>query len=814
MITEKKPEEQFVFITGASQGLGNPFAEGLPKRKIKNRRQFKYLIFSVISLFVSLSAVAQQPTQSIRGTVIDNASNAPLPFVNIVIQNTNKGTFSDSSGNFILQNISVGRYNIQVSMTGYEPIILNEIQVTSGKEVFLNISLKENITSLAEVVVKPKVNKEQPLNSTATVSAKMLSVEEAKRYAGGFDDPARLVSAFAGVSSNVSNNAIVVRGNSPQALQWKLEGVEIPNPNHFADLSAFGGGGLTALSSQLLANSDFFSGAMPAEYGNALSGVFDIFMRKGNNKKAEHTLQVGLLGLDVASEGPFKKEGKSSYLFNYRYSTLALLEPLLPENAGGTKYQDLSFKLNFPTKKAGTFSIWGIGLIDKSGAEAKTNSSEWKYDTDKENQDVKQYMGAVGLSHKILLNKKQYIKSSISTTINGIDFITESMNNNLSTSPKNKVDNKNYNLVLSSFINSKISTKHTNKTGFVITNMNYDLLLKNALPIGSPLQTIVAEKGNSNLLSAYSNSTFNVNEKLIINAGINTQLFTLSNHYTIEPRIGAKYQFASAQSFSLAYGLHSRLERLNYYFVKNNDAESINKNLDFTKSHHFVMGYDVSLSEFTHLKVEAYYQYLFNVPVIADSSFSMINQQNDWFFNGKLQNTGNGKNFGADITFEKYLSQGYYYMLTASLFNSKYKGGDNVWRDTRYNRNYAFNFLIGKEWQMGKNKQNVLGINARLSYQGGDHYSPINSTLSHQKQDVVFDETKAFSQQVSPAFTSHFTASYKINRKKSAQEIAIKIINATQYKEFMGFQYNYQTKKVDENREAIFIPNLSWKIEF
>jgi len=303
-----------------------------------NLQMYRQLIFSVISLFVSLSVFAQQPTQSIRGTVIDNASNVPLPFVNIVIQNTNKGTFSDSSGNFILQNISVGRYNIQVSMMGYEPFILKEIQVTSGKEVFLNISLKENITSLAEVVVKPKVNKEQPLNSTATVSAKMLSVEEAKRYAGGFDDPARLVSAFAGVSSNVSNNAIIVRGNSPQALQWKLEGVEIPNPNHFADLSAFGGGGLTALSSQLLANSDFFSCAMPAEYGNALSGVFDIFMRKGNNKKAEHTIQVGLLGLDVASEGPFKKEGKSSYLFNYRYSTLALLEPLLPENAGGTKY--------------------------------------------------------------------------------------------------------------------------------------------------------------------------------------------------------------------------------------------------------------------------------------------------------------------------------------------------------------------------------------------------------------------------------------------------------------------------------------------
>ncbi|REK05818.1 MAG: carboxypeptidase-like regulatory domain-containing protein [Bacteroidetes bacterium] len=811
---EKKGEEQFVFLTGASQELGNPFAEGLIKRKLKSRRQFTYPIFLLISLFMSLSIFAQQPTQSIRGTVIDKASNVPLAFVNIVIENTTKGTVTDSLGNFTFQNIIVGRYNIQVSMVGYEPLILKEIQVTSGKEVFLNIALKETAASLAEVIIKPKVNKEQPINSTATASAKMLSVEEGKRFAGGFDDPARLVSAFAGVSSSISNNAIVVRGNSPQALQWKLEGVEIPNPNHFSDLSAFGGGGLTALSSQLLDNSDFFSGAMPAEYSNALSGVFDIFMRKGNNKKAEHTLQVGLLGIDIASEGPFKKQGKSSYLFNYRYSTLALLEGLLPDNADGTKYQDLSFKLNFPTKKAGTFSVWGIGLIDKSGAEAKKNTSEWKYDTDLENQDVKQYMGAVGVTHKLFLNNKQYIKSSIATNINGIDLNTERLSNNLTVLPKNKVNNKNYNIVLSSFINSKISAKHTNKSGFVVTNMNYDLLLKNAEPTGTPLQTIVFEIGSSNLLSAYSNSTFTINEKFTINGGINTQLFTLNKHYTIEPRAGLKYQIAPAQSISFAYGLHSRLERLSYYFVKNNGGEGVNKNVDFTKSHHIVLGYDVSLSEFVHLKVEAYYQHLFNIPVIADSSFSMINQQNDWFFNGKLQNSGKGKNYGVDITFEKYLSKGYYYMITGSIFNSQYMGGDNIWRDTRYNRNYVFNFLIGKEWQTGKNKQNVLGLNARLSYQGGEHYSPINTMFSSQNQDVVFDETMAFSKQVSPAFTSHFTASYKINKKRSAQEIAFKIINATQYKEFMGFQYNHQTQKVDEHREAIFIPNMNWKIEF
>ncbi|HKJ80872.1 MAG TPA: hypothetical protein VJ954_02515, partial [Ignavibacteriaceae bacterium] len=292
--------------------------------------------------------------------------------------------------------------------------------------------------------------------------------------------------------------------------------------------------------------------------------------------------------------------------------------------------------------------------------------------------------------------------------------------------------------------------------------------------------------------------------------------FTLNNHHTLEPRIGIKYQFAPTQSISFAYGLHSRLERLNYYFAKNSlyGNEAINKNLDFTKSHHLVAGYDRSLSEFTHLKIEVYYQQLFNVPVMKDSSFSFINMQNDWFFNGKLQNTGKGINYGIDITFEKYLSQGYYYISTASLFNSRYTGGDNVWRDTRYNRIYALNFLFGKEWQVGANKQNILSLNVRMSYQGGDHYSPVNEAASEASEEAIFDETKAFSKQFSPALISHFTASYKMNRIKAAHEIALKLLNVTMYKEFSGFQYNFHSRTVDEKRDALFIPNLSYKIEF
>jgi len=378
------------------------------------------------------------------------------------------------------------------------------------------------------------------------------------------------------------------------------------------------------------------------------------------------------------------------------------------------------------------------------------------------------------------------------------------------------VNNRNYSFVVSSFINTKIHAKHINKTGFVATGMIYNMLFNNAVPTGSQLQTIISERGFSTLLAAYSNSTFHFSQKFTLNAGINAQIFTLNKHYTLEPRLGIRYKLGASQSLSLAYGLHSRLERLNYYFIKNRRFGSgfINNNLDFTKSHHLVIGYDISFSEFTHLKAEMYYQHLFNVPVFADSSFSIINQQNDWFFNEKLQNSGSGKNYGTDITFEKYLSRGFYYMFTTSVFSSKYRGGDHILRDTRYNRNFAINLLLGKEWQSGNHKQKIFSLNARFCYQGGEHYTPVDIKASNDAQLAVFDGKRAYSGQFSPAFTCHFTATYKINKRASVHEIAIKIINATNYKEFSAFLYNHQTYKVDEVRDALMLPNLSYKIEF
>ncbi len=442
----------------------------------------KQLLAIMMANLLCLAGTAAQTLQTVRGIVYEDATGSPLEYAMVKVMNADPsiGSMTDSLGRFSLR-VPVGRHDIEVSFLGYEPVMLKEILVGSSKEVVLNIGMTERLTTLDDLVVTALVNKAKPLNSMAIAGGRMLSTEEAGRYAGGMDDPARLVSAFAGVSSNVGNNGIVVRGNAPRSLQWRLEDVEIPNPNHFADVTTFGGGGFTSLSSFVLGNSDFFTGAFTAEYSNALSGVFDLNMRNGNCNRWEHAFKVGVLGIDLSSEGPFKKGYGGSYIVNYRYSTLSLLSPLLPDDAGGTNYQDFAFKVFLPTKRAGIFTVWSTGLVDGSGTEVEKDRDKWVYDQDMENQDVKQYMVASGIGHRLNFNGSGFLKSSFAVTVSGLDMHTERMNPQTDVlQPKDKMKSTYWNFVLSSAFQKKYGSGHTNRTGIRVTGMKYAMDVLNS----------------------------------------------------------------------------------------------------------------------------------------------------------------------------------------------------------------------------------------------------------------------------------------------------------------------------------------------
>lgn len=755
----------------------------------------------------------EKPTQTVRGIVLDSKTNAPIEFATVRIMNVGSlGSTTDSLGRFRIDNVPVGRCNIQTSYVGYNTNIFNEIPVTSSKEVYMEITLDENIHSLAEVVIQPEIKKDKPLNAMTITGGRMISMEEAGRFANGFDDPARLSSAFAGVAGDVETNAVAIRGNSPQFTQWRLEGVEIPNPTHFADLTGLGGGFLSALSTQVIGNSDFYNGAFPSEYSNALSGIFDMQIRNGNNQKYEHTFQLGILGIDLASEGPISRKHGSSYIFNYRFSTTSLATG----NDMNLKYQDLSFKLNFPTRKAGTFSIWGIGLIDRYKPEA-IDRDEWETQGDRQSGNTAFDKAAGGLTHKYLINADTYIRSSLAATYSKDRTRADQMTEDDKLVHVGDIRNSKWDIVFNSYLNKKFNSNHINRTGITVTGLQYDLDYKISPNFGLdiPMEQISKGNGGSCVLSAYSSSVINLSNHLTTSLGITAQYFTLNKNWTVEPRAALKWSFNPKHALALAYGLHSRREKLDYYFVEqeaNGKTES-NRYLDFSKAHHFGLTYDWNINSYMHLKVEPYYQYLFRIPVEENSSFSIINHQS-FYLDRILKNRGSGVNYGIDITLEQYMKNGFYYMITASLFKSKYKAGDNIWRNTRLDKNYLLNILAGKEWMVGRNKQNVLSLNGRIFFQGGDRYTPVDEGKSMIEHDIKFDETRAYSKKFDPSINGDISFSYRINKKKISHEFSIKMLNVGMRTGMHFYQYNEKTHKIEKKDGSGLIPNISYKIYF
>lgn len=395
---------------------------------------------------------------------------------------------------------------------------------------------------------------------------RMVSMEEAGRFANGFDDPARLASAFAGVGGNVGSNAIAIRGNSPQFTQWRLEGVEIPNPAHFADIGELGGGFLSALSTQVMGNFDFYNGTFSAEYNNALSGVFDTYMRNGNNRNYEHTFQYGLLGIDLASEGPISKKRGSSYIFNYRFSTTSLATG----NDVNMKYQDLSFKFNFPTKKIGTFSIWGLGLFDRN-KEKEEDPEKWETQVDRQSGETNFEKVAGGLTHKYNIDLSTYLRSSLAATYSHDRTIYNQLTlDQANIIPVGDIQNSKWDIVFNTYLNKKFSSRHVNRTGISVTGLRYNLDYKVSPDFGldKPMERIAKGEGNSSVFSVFSTSLVDLKPNLVASIGLTSQYFNLNENLTIEPRASLKWKFRPHHSLAVSYGLHSRREKLDYYFVE------------------------------------------------------------------------------------------------------------------------------------------------------------------------------------------------------------------------------------------------------
>jgi len=761
----------------------------------------KYLML-IASLFLFQIANAQY-TQTIIGKVIDESSQQELPGATIVVSDLSSqiGTTTNERGDFKLDNVPIGRRTIEISFLGYETIIIPSVMLTTGKELVLNVEIKESVVALKEVVVA-STNKHRAQNTMATISARSFSVEETRRYAGGLDDPGRLVSVYAGVSDgNVESNGIIVRGNNPSGVVYRIEGVDVGNPNHFAGEDLLGGGFVSVLSNHVLGNSDFLTGAFPAEYGNALSAVFDMKLRNGNTNKYEHSFQIGAMGIDLSSEGPIGKEKRASYVVNYRYSTFGLMGNFVPKGSGLPAYQDISFKLNCPIKN-GTISVWGTGGLDE-------------YQFNKEIDD-KYKCGIGGFSFKKILNESTYINSSLAVNAytKSNRLYEEIDSENLL---KHRMENLDGKYTFSTYVNKRLSKRHQNRTGVNVLSPFYSFDNKLREKQSPSLVQLSDAKGNSFQLQFYSQSKYNITDKLIVTPGIHFQYFELNKKFTYEPRIGISYAANERQTISFAYGKHSQTQMLNLYFVEktiNNIVEKPNQNLDFTIAHHFIGGYEFKINENTRVKIEPYLQLLTNVPVIADSSFSTLNFEVANTFNEALVSKGTGRNIGIDFTLERFLHNNFYYLFTASVFDSKYKGGDGVERNTRYNKNYMINALAGKEWALGPNHMNFFGINGRVYLKGGDRYGNLNPVASQQAQELILNDKGLFDLKYPITGRFDISLTYTRNKPKSSHIFALQILNVTGSAIRYFSVYNSELNTMEQSVERFVMPSISWKVEF
>jgi len=783
-------------------------------------------LVALLSIF-SIQAQAQS-TQTVRGRILDDVSKTPLIGVNIRVVSITEsvvGAATDVDGYFRIDHVPLGRHSFHISYIGYEEQTVPDVIVTAAKEVILNINLIESVNQLNEVVVTANTREDKTAtnNELAVVSARSFNVDDTKRYAGALGDPSRMAANFAGVvGGNDSRNDIVVRGNSPTGMLWQLEGLNIPNPNHFGALMSTGGP-VSMLNNNNLDKSDFMTSAFPAQYGNATAGVFDIRLREGNNQKREWLGQVGFNGFEVGGEGPFKQGGRGSYLVNYRYSTLGIFKAMGIDFGAGSAvplYQDINFKIALPAGKQSKWTLFGLGgksAIDLLGSEADLSKDNNLYGGENEDSYPRYATGIAGVSYETKLSASTFFKvtGGVSAThekYSADSLVRDSDNKVTARYRQGLSDMKTQKYALVLFSRTKFNARNSLTSGATIDATDFTLLNQSFYANVNRDTTHIDVTDQVVLYQAYSTWRHRFSERFSLNAGIHAQYYSRSDDFVAEPRVSLQYVMDGNRSLSVGYGVHHQTQSIytSYVQTKTNDGTPAltNKNLGFTRSEHYVLTYDWNLSEHLRLKAETYYQQLTNVPVErTPSSYSVLNTGASFAPNNQdsLVNAGKGHNYGVELTLERFFHRGYYFLITTSLFDSRYQGSDGVERNTAFNTQYVANALLGKEWRVGRNR-NYLTINLKATTIGGRYLTPINFALSQQQGRTVYEESRAFSEKQTPYFRTDIKISYRKEYKRSTLEMTLDLQNITNNQNIFVQSYNPRTNSIGTQYQQGFFP--------
>jgi hypothetical protein len=759
--------------------------------------------------------------QNLRGNVIDSYTHLPLAGATVSLPGTTPlvGTVSDEKGNFLIKHIPIGHIEVDIRYLGYSPFHASNLTLGSGKELFLQVELDETVTNSEEVQVKASLKKDRPINDMATVSARSFSIDETYRYAGSLGDPARMAANYAGVMAETpQRNDIIIRGNSPLGLLWRLDGIEIPNPSHFGSMGATGGP-VTILNNNLLTNSDFYTGAFPAEFGNALSGAFDLKMREGNPFKRQFWAQLGWNGFEFGAEGYFSQKSTANYLIAARYSFLDFLGRLKLIGYQPV-YSDISLKVEVPSGKRNKFSLVGMaGTSHINIRDSNKDTSDWTYSRAGEDVYFESAMSMVGLSYLFYTGDKSNIRIILSVQdtkqISRDDTFTVDERRPFRQYELHDYENQ---------VNLTVQHNWRPLAGLHFTSgfslREYTIRYVDSVFHNTGYRTLTNIQKSLPFLQAYVQYQQHWQNNVMFTTGLHSQYLPLNQSFALEPRAGLRWEFLPNQALSLGYGLHSQMQpRMIYYYrTMLPDGESIltNQNLDFSKSHQIVIAYDYVFNNSFRIKSEVYYQYLFNIPVQNGSlpEFSMINAGDLIGISREdsLVNKGTGTNKGIEFTVEKFFTHGYYWLMTLSLYDSKYIGNDGIERNTAFNGKYILNILGGNEVHVLD--KNILSFDGKIMMAGGKRYVPILIAESMKAKETIYDWQHAYEKQFDPFLMIDLRVSYTINFRKTSQKFSLDFQNLTNHKNILLQKFDPSTGKISNEFQIGFFPMIYWRMDW
>ncbi len=762
---------------------------------------------------------------AIQGIVLDNLTQNPLQGATVTIVGSNPlvGVVTGNQGQFMLSQLKIGQYQLRITYVGYAPAITDPLNVVSGKETMITVSMQETAVNAGEVEIKAGYRKNESINKMATVSVRSFSVDETFRFAGSYNDPARMAANFAGVTSGIDNrNDIIVRGNSPTGLQWRVDDMEIQNPNHFAAVGTTGGP-VTVLNNNLITNSDFFTGAFPAQYGNTLAGIFDLKMRNGNAQRHEYWFGIGWNGLEFGTEGPFSKKSRASYLISYRYSPLQLLSWFGVNTGVVPKYQDLNVKINIPTRKAGTFTITGIGGLSSIELfDSRKEQSQWLFPEYGENLSNGSNLGVVGISHQVFLKKDlrwknmlYLVASDTRTKIDTFSFVQQTP------SPWAGEHSGEVKYSFSSLITKKVTPRNTLNIGIYWDF--YQMQFADSMMYKGAFLVNTGSSEQMQMLRGFTQWKHDFNERLSSTLGIFTSWLSLNNSWSAEPRLGFDWSIAKKHSINFGTGLYSQMQPRVIYFILSQqpDGGTIQPNLGlgFTRSAQIALGYNYQLNADLRFKTEVYYQYVFDIPVKGSiPQYALSNLGHGFFidrqYSDSLVNRGTARNYGLECTFERFFRKNYYFLFSSSLFNSTYNGFDQITRHSAFDVNYAMNAAGGYEFIMGKRKWGVMSFGVRATWAGGSPFLPYDVDATMAAGEPVYDWEEAYK----PRYPEYKRIAFRFGIRRNLPGYNIEFFMDLQYRtSFTNISLQRVDPKTGEIRyffDEGFFPMGTWRIQF